>query len=239
MINRSDTIEFYRDFFDLDSAKAFGQLLKSKGIYFSMEYPQTLIDSTFVGKPILPVAIIKIRTTDFEKVNQLLFAEVDKLTENDLEAHILNTYESEDLQSVVSGQEEWTIEEVYVAQKILAWRGVELQDVSLDELKERSVEKVKKGKEASWLSVLAYALFVTIGHYLNIVLPVAGLGMGYYLAYGKKTDLTGKKHFLYQPASRDKGKIILYGGLVYIALLVWYLSGREYWDIGWYSFEFY
>ncbi|MEM7572911.1 MAG: hypothetical protein AAF433_08420 [Bacteroidota bacterium] len=239
MSDKPNAIEFYRDFFDLETAKAFGQLLSDKGVYFSMEYPQTIIDSNFVGKPILPVAIIKIRTEDFEKVNQLLFEEVDKLTEEDLKAHILDNYETKDLQAVVAGQEEWNIEEVYIAQKILELRGAKREDVSLAELQKRSIKNVKAGKEASWLSVLAYALFVTIGHYLNIVLPVAGLGMGYYLAYGKKADLTGKKHFLYKPASRDKGKIILYGGLVYIALLVWYLSGKEYWDIGWYSFEFF
>ena len=68
-----------------------------------------------------------------------------------------------------------------------------------------------------------YFLGMIAGVFINITiislaLILAGVGMGYYYAYGKSLDPDGNKFPAFDPDTRQFGKLIFYGG--FLALMI-------------------
>lgn len=222
-------MEFYRNFYDNAQAVAFGSFLDQHEVAYAIEHPTTLIDSNFVGSSLLPTAIIKINPKDFEKVNQLLLDDIDQLTTAEIDAHHLSNYATEDLERILSEQDEWAIEEIYLAKKILTQRGVTVSEAAIDAAFQEKITKLEEGKSANRFWVVTYFIFATFGQFISIILPIAAIGMGYYYAYGKETDPLGKKHYTYDQKSRDLGKILFFGGLIISAILYYIIYQSNYW----------
>ncbi|PHI20633.1 hypothetical protein CEQ90_06135 [Lewinellaceae bacterium SD302] len=223
-------MEFYRNFYDEAAALDFADFLTENGIPSAIERPEALVDSNFVGSTLLPLAIIKIRSQDFEKANRLLIQSVNDLSDEDVENSHLNHYDTESLRGIFSSTDDWNIEETYLAKRILAQRGITISKEKLEASLQQRVSEIQAGKSANRLWIFVYMLFATVGQFLSIILPIAAIGMGYYYAYGKETDLNGNKHFSYDASSRLLGRILLFGGLVISAALYYFIYQSEYWS---------
>ncbi|MEM1216253.1 MAG: hypothetical protein AAGJ82_11240 [Bacteroidota bacterium] len=218
---------FYRDFIRQEDAVAFAQFLDEAGIAYSLEIPETLIDKVIVGEGFVPKAILKIAPDDFERVNALLAEQVTQLSEAEIEAHPLNDLNDKELIAILTSQEEWTVEDVTVAQRLLILRGIPVDDAGVQKLRKERLASLRQGKAGNRWLMLLYALGIIVGPITSIVFLIAGVGMSYYYAYGTTVDADGERHSIYDAATRQLGKVMLYGGAALLVVLTyWFLTNR-------------
>jgi hypothetical protein len=207
------TFEYYRSFESKENAKAFTEFLTENEVEFLVDSPEVLIDKSIVGTGFLPKITLKIKSQDFEKVNELIAAQVED-TDIAAEGDYLNELNDEELTDILKNPDEWSIEDGIVAIKILAERGITYSDTEISTFKNDKLQQIRVGKKASPLTLILYFLCILVGFYIGIFFTLAGIGMGYYYGYGTSTDINGKKYFAYDKETQRYGKIILYVGLV-------------------------
>ena len=207
------TFEYYRSFESKENAKAFTEFLTENEVEFLVDSPEVLIDKSIVGTGFLPKITLKIKSQDFEKVNELIAAQVED-TDIAAEGDYLNELNNEELIDILKNPDEWSIEDGIVAKKILAERGITYSDTEIATFKNDKLQQIRVGKKASPLTLILYFLCILVGFYIGIFFTLAGIGMGYYYGYGTSTDINGKKYFAYDKETQRYGKIILYVGLV-------------------------
>lgn len=207
------TFEYYRSFESKENAKAFTEFLTENEVEFLVDSPEVLIDKSIVGTGFLPKITLKIKSQDFEKVNELIAAQVED-TDIAAEGDYLNELNDEELTDILKNPDEWSIEDGIVAKKILAERGITYSDTEIATFKNDKLQQIRVGKKASPLTLILYFLSILVGFYIGILFTLAGIGMGYYYGYGTSTDINGKKYFAYDKETQRYGKIILYVGLV-------------------------
>jgi hypothetical protein len=207
------TFEYYRSFESKENAKVFTEFLTENEVEFLVDSPEVLIDKSIVGTGFLPKITLKIKSQDFEKVNELIAAQVED-TDIAAEGDYLNELNNEELTDILKNPDEWSIEDGIVAKKILAERGITYSDTEISTFKNDKLQQIRVGKKASPLTLILYFLCILVGFYIGIFFTLAGIGMGYYYGYGTSTDINGKKYFAYDKETQRYGKIILYVGLV-------------------------
>jgi hypothetical protein len=207
------TFEYYRSFESKENAKAFTEFLTENEVEFLVDSPEVLIDKSIVGTGFLPKITLKIKSQDFEKVSELIAAQVED-TDIAAEGDYLNELNDEELTDILKNPDEWSIEDGIVAKKILAERGITYSDTEIATFKNDKLQQIRVGKKASPLTLILYFLSILVGFYIGILFTLAGIGMGYYYGYGTSTDINGKKYFAYDKETQRYGKIILYVGLV-------------------------
>jgi hypothetical protein len=207
------TFEYYRSFESKENAKVLTEFLTENEVEFLVDSPEVLIDKSIVGTGFLPKITLKIKSQDFEKVNELIAAQVED-TDIAAEGDYLNELNNEELTDILKNPDEWSIEDGIVAKKILAERGITYSDTEISTFKNDKLQQIRVGKKASPLTLILYFLCILVGFYIGIFFTLAGIGMGYYYGYGTSTDINGKKYFAYDKETQRYGKIILYVGLV-------------------------
>lgn len=217
-MDNSSKFEFYRDFMSIEEAKIFGAFLTDNRIEYSLEGAETIIDSSIVGNGLLPKAIIKIAPEDFKVVNAIIKEDTEALPIEILEAHYLNQLDNNELEDIFYNQEGWTIEDIYTAKKILATRGVKIKKGEIQALRDESLDIIRQGKTAGWLSITFYSLGIVFGLFISVFFVIIGLGMSYYYAYGKSTDVDGNRHFVYDDRTRQIGTVMLFGGITLVII---------------------
>ena len=216
----------YRDFHNVEEAKAFGALLKEKGIPFSLEGSDTIIDSAIVGRGLIPKAILKIPASDFERVNQIIEEQLKSISFEDVKDHYLNQLDTEELLDIFKQPDEWTVEDTQIARVILNERGIEISSEEIAAQRQERFEAIRAGKKGTTFWMYFYFLAVALGLFISPFFIIAGIGMGYYYAYGRAVDPDGQKYYVYEPNTRLIGRIILYGGTaVFIGILIWLFIG--------------
>ena len=228
-----NTFEFYRDFLNLEEANAFASMLKANNIEHSLETSETVIDKAIVGNGFIPKAVLKIRNEDFQKVNGLIAYEIASGEYADYADHYLNDFETEELKAIFEKPEDWTPEDAAIARIILRERGIEISTEEIKTKKQVRLEKIRQGQHGNRASMALYAFGIAFGLILNLFLLIAGIGMAYYYAFGKATDMVGQKYFVYDAPTRKIGKLTLYiGGAIFIVelFLLQFSNFREYVD---------
>ena len=219
-----ERLRFYKDFVSVEDAKAFTELLNSHDIPFAAEVPQALIDPSIVGTGMLPKAIVKLLPEDFKRVNELLADQIKGASFADVQGHYLNQFETDELQDIFTQPDKWTVEDVQVAKIILKERGVPISEEQVQQLRESRLQEIRDGKPGSKLWMAIYFLSILL-IFLHPIFFVAGVGMGYYYAFGKSVDPDGHRHFVFDPQTRFYGKMMLFGGLAALAVALLFLFG--------------
>lgn len=218
-----NTFEFYRDYHNLEEAKSFASLLKNNDIPYSLEQAGNLDVSEIVGQGLLPKAVLKVRPEDFKRVNDLLSREIKDSGNMDFSDHYLNQLDIEELKDIFRKPEEWTVEDATVAQFILKDRGVNISEQEIKELREERLTEIRKGKKASLGMLLFYGSCIIFGFLIHLIFYIGGMGMAFYYAFGKSTDIDGQKNYVYDEPTRQYGKIMFYGGFLVPILSILYL----------------
>ncbi|MEO1517176.1 MAG: hypothetical protein AAFV95_19280 [Bacteroidota bacterium] len=226
LVNEQDnTYEFYRNFMNVEEAENFAQLLDKHDISYRMESTGTVIDSAIVGRGLVPKAILKVLRGDFKKVNQLLAQQVQDVTYEEIGDHYLTQLDTEELKDIFNKQDEWSAEDVAIARIILNKRGVSISPDESERLRKERFEEIRKGKEASNSWVILYSLGIIFGLFTSWIFVVAGVGMGYYYAYGKSTDPDGNRYFVFRERTRLIGTVMLYGGITLLLIQIFFFGG--------------
>jgi len=219
-MKNSSKFEFYRDFMSIEEANVFADFLTDNRIEYSLEGAETIIDSSIVGNGLLPKAIIKIAPEDFKIVNAVIKEDTEALPLEILKDHYLNQLDNKELEDIFYNQEGWTIEDIYTAKKILATRGVKIKTEEIKALRNESLDLTRQGKTAGWVSITLYSLGIAFGLFISLFFVIIGLGMSYYYAYGKSTDVDGNRHYVYDDKTRQIGTIMLFGGIILVIIEV-------------------
>ena len=206
--------EFYKSFHSVEKAKDFVALLQSHNLPYKADTARALIDETIVGTGLMPKVVIKLLPNDFKTVNELIKKEIVEADYREFGDHYLNQLDDEELLAIFEKQDEWSVEDIHVAQIILRNRGIKMDDVDVKILREVRLAKIRKGKEGNKVSMAIYFVGILLGLVTFWVFAIAGIGMGYYYSYGKTVDPDGKSYYIFEPNTRRIGKFILYGGLV-------------------------
>ena len=210
--------EYFREFLNLEEANDMAQLLEKNNILYSLEKPQILIDKAIVGTSILPKIVINILPRDFARVRRIL-AEIIE-SQAIPEEHYLMEFEDLELFDVLKNPDNWTIEDVTRAKKILVDRGFEVTAEQVKELQEQRYELLKAGKKGKLSWIIFYAICVVLGVlFLHPVFMIAGVGMGLYYWKDQSLDPKGQSYFTFEKKTRVLGQFIFYIGIVLMVVL--------------------
>lgn len=220
----SESFEFFRNFLNAAEAKAFGDMLESNDIPFLLESSGTVIDAALVGDGLVPKAVIKIKASDFKKVNNIIAAELEQVTYDDLGDHYLTQFDTQELLDIFQQPEEWTAEDIAIAKIILQQRGEELSDAEINTLREDRFTAIRAGTKGSYFWIAMYSLWIATGLFYSLILLLAGFGMAYYYAFGKSTDPDGNRYFLYEEKTRQIGIAMLAGGITLVLIELIFLN---------------
>lgn len=230
LITNND-FEFYRDFHSVEQAEAFAETLKNNGIPFRLEKSKTLLDAAIVGHGLVPPALVKIRTADFPKVNRILEKQA---LENPhfLESHYLRQMDDHELIDMIRNPDEWNVEDIAVARRILSERGISIPKAHVEEFNQKKNALLRAGKKAEpkWM-FLSLLLVLAGGVFVSPLFLIGGIGMGWYYWMDKTVDNQGGKFFTFEKTTRLYGRVIFYLGwlslLVGGVMLFWFSNGKR------------
>lgn len=210
--------EYFREFLSVEEARDLAAILEQHNILYKLEEPQVLIDEAIVGRTILPKVILKILPRDFERVNKILAEIVE--SQAIPEEHYLLEFTDLELFDILKTPDNWTIEDVTTAKKILIQRGFEITDEQVKKLQEQRYDELKAGKKGSWQWIFFYGICILLGVViLHPLFLIAGVGMGLYYWQDKSRDPQGRAYYTFEENTRRLGQLIFYAGAVLMVVL--------------------
>ena len=199
----------YQKFDDPALADALAETLRENEIEYIIQEESSGFDPSLSMSRAAVDYAVKVRSEDFERINDLLVAQEEKNTEEVEKDYYLFTFTDDELMEVVTKADEWSTFDVVLARKLLAERGKSISDEAIAEIEEQRIEELKK-PEKSQTAWIVFGYVVAFGGFFFIpFLFFLGVFVGWYLASGKKTLPDGERVYTYIESDRRQGKIIL------------------------------
>jgi len=197
----------YQKFSDIALANAMAEQLDNHHIQYLIAEESFNFDPGFRMSNALIEYAVKIKTTDFEKANQLLKDDENADVAEIATDYYLFAFTNDELMEVITKADEWSAFDFVLARKILGGRGVTLNDEAIAKAKNERIESLKKpaGSQNTWI-ILGY-LFAFLG-------GVLGLFIGWHLSTAKKTLPDGERVYEYSEQDKKQGKRIFYISIV-------------------------
>ncbi|HWZ04069.1 MAG TPA: hypothetical protein VNX40_10710 [Mucilaginibacter sp.] len=209
----------YQKFNDPALAEELAEQLEQNGIPYQIEEESLTFSITFVlNDPLQTEYAVKIKSEDFEKVNELLKKNEETNTgEIDKDYYLFN-FTDDELMDVITKADEWSAFDVVLARKLLAQRGKEISEQKIAVIQEERIEELKK-PEASQLTWVIIGYLIALG---GVILPffvsAIGVFIGWHLSSYKKTLPDGERVYGYSETDRMHGKRIFYLGIIVFVL---------------------
>jgi hypothetical protein len=162
---------------------------------------------------------VKIKSVDFEKVNQLLKDdEAEDITKIDKDYYLFS-FSDDELMEVITKADEWSPFDFVLARKILADRSKPVSDEAIATINGKRIEdlKVPDAPQTYW---------IVIGYICAFGGGLLGIFIGWFLTTYKKTLPNGERVYGYNENDRKQGRRIMYIGIVVLTIgVVYRLSG--------------
>ena len=202
----------YRRFSSLEDALYYTTFFTENDIEYEVEHNKPPVDATFSGPSVNHEVNIKIKAEDFAKADLLLEESAEAIDISDGTYYLLD-FSDEELLNVIRKYDEWSVDDVVLAQKILKDRGKEISVEKVKELKDERLAQQRKPQSVDgfWL-MFSYVLAVLTGW--------IGIVVGLYFKTFKKTLANGERVFVYDEKSRRKGQILFVLSSVWLLLLL-------------------
>ncbi len=215
-----DAFITYQKFNDPILADDLTNILAKHDIPYLVEEESFSIEATMVlNNPLTKEFAVKLKSNDFEKVNQILQNEAQVEIEQVDKDYYLFSFTDAELLDLISKADEWSPFDFMLAQKILAQRGNILSKAEVNYLKEERLNELKK-PEAS------QTLWVIIGYICALLGGVLGIFIGWHLFNHKKTLPNGDRVYDYSETDRKHGRVIFYiSSIVWGAYIIFKLLG--------------
>jgi hypothetical protein len=216
---------FYREFHTLEYAREYTSMLDRNHILYRLENSSDLlIDKAIVGQKLMPEAVLKILPRDFPRVNRL----IEQMIESQPvpPGHYLLDFTDLELFDILEQSDEWTVEDLALARKVLRERGLPVSSEQIRRMKEERYRELRSGKKGQIHWLLIYLACIIAGLLLfSPLFLLAGLGMGYYYWQDRSTDPEGRRFYTFEPVTRQWGRYIFIGGIVIsVAYIVFVLA---------------
>jgi hypothetical protein len=205
----------YQKFNDIGLAHELTFILDKHHIKYSVDEASQAFDPTFSYNPLAKEYDVKINSGDFERVNQILKEEESENIDRVDKDYYLFGFSDEELMEVITKADEWSAFDVVLSRKILAKRGININEKELAEIGEKRIEELKALEPISKLWIVISYIFALGG-------GVIGLFIGYYLVTGKQTLPDGERIYAFTETDRKHGKIILFISIITLMLALLY-----------------
>ena len=210
---KEEFITFER-FNDKKTAEEFGKLISEKNIEFVLVDNSLSFDPTFADNELGKEFCIKLKKSDFEKVDKILTDKSEKeINEIDKDYYLLS-FSDHELIDVISKSDEWNKFDVSLSKKILKKRGNEVTEEQITEIiRQRIVELSKPEKSQN--------IYIIIGYVCALLGGLLGIFIGWHLLTYKKTLPNGNRIYAYSENDRKQGnRIVILSG---IFIVIWIL----------------
>lgn len=221
-LNHSGLV-FYRGFHNQEEAIFIKELMEQEDIVHSFESSGTVIDSVIIGNGLVPNIVLKVRQSDVKRLNNAIAKQYQDLDYSEVDDHYLTQFTSEELEEILENQDEWTVEDVETSKLILRHRGITVDEAAINALRKEKFNEIRAGKKGNELWMFFYACSIVFGSFISLILPVGGLGMSYYYAYGKDNDPDGAQYYNFDAPTRSIGKFMFYGGIVILIVEILFM----------------
>lgn len=212
------TFATYRTFIDPEMAEELTRVLDEHGIPYRVERAKPPVDLAFTADQTHERVLVSIPPDLFvtaDKAQESMTPDAEKDVEED---HYLNDFSDDELQEVLHKAREWHPADVIIARRLLASRGVDIEEAKIQEKQAEHLEKQRQPIRASFALLAAGFIFSLLG-------GLIGLGIGWSLVSMKERDATGKVCHRYDARSRELGRCMIFLGIV--AMPVWFFLGGK------------
>ncbi len=152
-------------------------LLNVHGINYIAEKIYSPLDSVIIGGPVINYSIeLKIKLTDFVKVDEILSEISDNNLESVINDHYLNNFTNEELIEIIEKFDEWNNTDFLLAKKILLSRGINVSNEKVQELREKRLLLLSKKKSKEKIH---FSYFYKLGVFL-VILGLGSLILNYF-----------------------------------------------------------
>jgi hypothetical protein len=206
----------YQKFNDPALAEELGGQLDNHHIKYFIEKESRPFDPTYsFNESSVTQYAVKIKSEDFEKVNQLLKDDESEDVAEIGKDYYLYSFTDDELMEVITKADEWSPFDVVLARKLLAEKGKVLTDEAITAINEKRIEdlKVPDPPQTYW---------IVVGYVCAFIGGLLGIFIGWYLVNYKKTLPNGERVYEYSERDRRHGRIIFYIGIVVLVLAMGY-----------------
>jgi len=192
----------FKKFSSQNSITETAELIKKNNIDFLIEDVSINFDPILANNEFGKEYCLKLKKTDFEKVEKLLLeksqSEIDSIDKD----YYLFTFTDEELLDVISKSDEWNEFDVSLSKKLLKERGIEISEEKISQMKKERIIELSKPENGQNIYIILGYIFGFLGGFL-------GFFIGWHLMTYKKTLPNGEKIYCYSKKDRKHGNQIL------------------------------
>jgi len=204
----------YQEFVSKEEASGVLQLLEENNIEFIFEKDSTFFDPTLLNNSMSKHFCLKIRQEDFDKFDKIIYSSMEESLANVEEDYYLFEFSNEELFDVLSKNDEWSKFDFFLARKILNDRGVNLENHSIENLKENRIEELSQPESHPKGWIISGYVFAILGGFLALII-------GWHLFSHKKTLPDGSRVNAYTDRDRKHGvNMIVIGTITFLIFII-------------------
>jgi len=208
----------YQKFNDAALAKELTTILDENHIEYYLQEESSGFDPSMVMSNAPVDYAVKIKSSDFERVTQLLVQNEEQHVDEVDNDYYLFGFTNDELLEVITKADEWSVFDVVLARKILTERGITINERQLTEKKEERITELKVVKALSTSQLVVCYIFAIGG-------GLIGIPIGWLLITSKKTLPDGEQVYAYSENDRWHGRMIFYISIVDFVLALLYKFG--------------
>jgi hypothetical protein len=216
-----------RIFREEEDMKFFVDVLDDCNIDYKVDNPQSISNDVLSSAYGVQVAedalqfkyMLMVAEDDFERAQTELRSHIAEYFRNagSEDNSLLNDFSDDELLDVIKKPDEWSVEDIAVAQALLEKRGKHVSNEVVDAYRQKRLEEVRKPKFGGYVTIIIGYLFAFLGGIIGIFLAASLLG--------KKRIFNGEKVNIYDKATRTNAIIylvisiiVVIAGIVFFAI---------------------
>lgn len=200
-----DALAPFRTFRTLEEARTLASELEELGFTPVLEDNGNFLSSAIVGA-VPDYYVVKLPAERFREADHALETAAEKELSDISSDHYLFSFSTEELLDVARKPDEWNALDRRLAIKLLADRGLPMEEASLTHFAQARIEELAEpAKPQTRRVVIGYALAVLGG--------LMGIFIGHHLNTAKKTLPDGRRVYVYNDEDRSHGKWIFFLGV--------------------------
>ena len=216
-----------RIFREEEDMKFFVDVLDDCNIDYKVDNPQSISNDVLSSAYGVQVAedalqfkyMLMVAEDDFERAQTELRSHIAEYFRNagSEDNSLLNDFSDDELLDVIKKPDEWSVEDIAIAQALLEKRGKHVSNEVVDAYRQKRLEEVRKPKFGGYVTIIIGYLFAFLGGIIGIFLAASLLG--------KKRIFNGEKVNIYDKTTRTNAIIylvisiiVVIAGIVFFAI---------------------
>jgi hypothetical protein len=201
----------YQKFNDPALAEELAELLDHHGLEYTMVEESSGFDPSMVMSNAPTDYLVKIKSEDFELVNNILKEDEVKNVDRIGKDYYLFSFTEDELMDVLIKADEWSAFDVVLSRKLLAERGKIISDEAISAIHKKRIEELKEPDAPQ-------TFWIVVGYIFAFGGGILGFFIGWHLSTYKKTLPDGERVYGHTKSDRKHGKRIFYLSFIGLAI---------------------